>query len=447
MEDWDMEEFLDDLEPNTTDPAQDAGEGDEDLSDAVLYLAGSGYIVSGIQQLVRRFIGPGRLAYVPITEDFYYADLLAWALQRHLVQDGWQVRETLGMDDEPPRYERISTAPGRQESVLFSGIMLLTQRGIRLVVSIKPDLHRFQVMALSQQSAAVTARRFIRGVERVMKRDNFYRGHKIQFGSSLRFLKLSDRDWSDLTLAPGVKETIVSHTIDFLQRAKELEAYGIAPRRGLLLTGKPGTGKTLVCKVLMNHSPGISCIVAHASGLQYGTYIEDVYRIANDISPSIVVLEDIDLIGRDRQESHYLRGESLAQLLCQLDGVEECRNVITIATTNVLDILDEALKDRPSRFDRVVAFEPPGYEERLAYIDYLARRMPVPEPMRERLAKQSEGLTPAQIQEAVHSIVIEAHPAQHDAPDWEAVFSADAIDVAVSTVRRRGGQVASRAND
>jgi cell division protease FtsH len=71
--------------------------------------------------------------------------------------------------------------------------------------------------------------------------------------------------------------------------------------------------------------------------------------------------------------------------------LEECRNVVTIATTNWLDTLDTALKDRPSRFDLVVAFEPPAYAERLSYIDYLARRIPVPVPIRERLASRAKG--------------------------------------------------------
>ncbi len=137
--------------------------------------------------------------------------------------------------------------------------------------------------------------------------------------------------------------------------------------------------------------------MVHASGLQYGMCIDDVYRVARDISPSIVILEDIDLIRQDRHASMYSRGESLAQLLFHLDGVEECRNVVTITTTNCVDILDEALKDRPSRFDRIVSFEPADLEQRTAYIEYLAKRIPIPGLLHERLARVTERLTLAQI--------------------------------------------------
>jgi AAA+ superfamily predicted ATPase len=190
-----------------------------------------------------------------------------------------------------------------------------------------------------------------------------------------------------------------------------------------------------------NAHPSNTSSAAHSRGLAHPRYIEELYELARDTSPRTVFLEDIDLTGQARQESCYSRGEALAQFLFELDGLEECRSVVTIATTNWLDILDAALKDRPYRFDRVVAFEPPGYEERLAYIDYLAQRILVPAQMRERLAKQSEGLTPAQIQEAVHGVVIEAGIGKNESPDWEAIFSPDSVDVAVVKVRRRTGRI------
>ncbi|MBN1152575.1 MAG: ATP-binding protein [Dehalococcoidia bacterium] len=435
MEEWGMEEFLDELETNEATQMEC---GDEDIAGLDLYIAGDGFLMSREEELVRRYIGTGRLSHAPLEAPRCYDGLLAWALQRYVEQDGWTVHETLGMAGRPPGYDRVNTAPGKWEHLLQCGILLLSRHGHRLVVSISASPIHSELLALSLKSDHVTARRFTRGVERVMQRQNIYRGHKIQFGTSLRFLELTNRDWSDITLPSGVKEAILSHTVDFLHRTKELSSYGIAPRRGLLLTGRPGTGKTLVCKVLMSHSPGISCVVAHASGLQHGTYIDEVYRVANDIRPTIVILEDIDLIGQDRQASWYVRSESLAQLLYQLDGVEDCRDVVTIATTNVLDILDEALKDRPSRFDRVIAFQPPDLEQRRAYIGYLARRIPVPPAAQEHLVRETEGLTPAQLQEVVHSIVIEAGHIT-GSPRWTEVFSPEAIDAAVALMRRRAG--------
>ncbi len=111
--------------------------------------------------------------------------------------------------------------------------------------------------------------------------------------------------------------------------------------------------------------------------------------------------------------------------------------MVTIATTNCVDVLDEALKDRPLRFDRIISFEPPDLEQRRAFIEYLARRIPIPAAIRERLARTTEGLTPAHTQEVVHSIVIEACTAEDDSPDSETVFSVDASDAAVATVRRK----------
>jgi cell division protease FtsH len=266
-----------------------------------------------------------------------------------------------------------------------------------------------------------------------------YKGHKIEFGNRIRFLELTPRSWDDVALPSRTKETIVAHTTRFLERTAELEPYGVLPRRGLLFTGKPGTGKTLVCKVLMCTSPGVTCIVAHTAGLLDPMYVDEVYRMAADLSPSIVFLEDVDLIGAGRLMSYHRTADSLSRLLYALDGVQDCRNVVTVATTNWVEILDEALKDRPSRFDRIVHFDPPDAGQRRAFLEGMAHKVPLPDAMMDTLVERTAGMTPAQIQEVVHSTVIEALGTPREPGFWESVFDTTAIEESLERMKHSDG--------
>jgi len=115
--------------------------------------------------------------------------------------------------------------------------------------------------------------------------------------------------------------------------------------------------------------------------------------------------------------------------------------VVTVATTNWLEILDEALKDRPSRFDRVINIDAPDALQRRNYLNYLARSIPLPPQVIEHLVASTAGLTPAQIQEVVHSAVIES-AVPPDSPDyWETVFSSLSVGASLSRAKGANGAI------
>jgi len=175
--------------------------------------------------------------------------------------------------------------------------------------------------------------------------------------------------------------------------------------------------------------------------MMHPLYIDELYKLAADLSPAIVFLEDIDLIGQGRLRSGYAMADALSRLLFALDGVQDCRNVVTIATTNWLEILDEALKDRPSRFDRVISIEPPDAQQRRSYLNYLARKVPLPPDGIERLVQSTADMTPAQIQEVVHCAAIESAVPPDSTDYWATVFSPSAVEAALRSVRRSAGKV------
>ncbi len=273
---------------------------------------------------------------------------------------------------------------------------------------------------------------FVTGVMTLMKEQNFYRGKKLEFAGRLRFLDLNGRNWDSIILDTDIKREIRANTVDFLKRAELWAKMGIPPKRGILLAGEPGTGKTIVCKALMAEAESLTCITTSAYALSDEDYITELYELAQDLAPCLVFIEDIDLIGQNREEFGYQKGPALLSLLAVLDGIEEKKEIITIATTNCLETLDKALSQRPARFDRVIKLTRPGPEHRMELINRLCERIPLDESAREYIARHSEGYTPAQLQEIVFSLAIgHSEPITFDSP---LAIGTDVIDRVMSRV-------------
>ena len=117
-----------------------------------------------------------------------------------------------------------------------------------------------------------------------------------------------------------MKKRIYQDTIGYLKHCNELPDFGISSKRGIILSGEPGTGKTVVCKALISEANNITCITTTAYGLQHEGYISDLYAIAQDLSPSIVFIEDLDFVAQERQ-GFYRGTPPLIALLAEMDGI------------------------------------------------------------------------------------------------------------------------------
>lgn len=101
--------------------------------------------------------------------------------------------------------------------------------------------------------------------------------------------------------------------------------------------------------------------------------IPEIYDLARRLAPCLVVLEDLDVLGGVDRNNHASR--VLGQLLAELDGLETNQGIITVATTNELAVLDNALKNRPGRFDVRLHFPPPGHELRLQLLKAFTKNL------------------------------------------------------------------------
>jgi cell division protease FtsH len=204
---------------------------------------------------------------------------------------------------------------------------------------------------------------------------------------------------------PDMKKEIHLNTIGFLQNYARLGKYGVPSRRGIILAGEPGTGKTIVCKALMSEADKITCIVTSADGMMGSGCISELFAIAQDLSPTIIFIEDIDFIGQERRD--FYRGTApLISLLAEMDGIAEKTAIVTIATSNCFETLDKALSERPSRFDRVFRITRPAYQQRVELVKHISKKIPLSDDVRQYIVKETNGFTPAQIQEVLHGMVI-----------------------------------------
>ena len=360
---------------------------------------------------IETFLGTKERIKDAVIQPRYYGQLLSWALQRYIERDGWKVVRTTGCYRLEPIFMDVNTDVEKTQKLIQNGCLFLVRAGERMSVTIDANMRSYNsVVVTGPACQAKQVNEFADEVKRIIKEENFYRGKKIVLGERIHFLDVPAKSWEDLVLDPATKDEIHANTVGFLAILKQYDSYGILPKRGVLLAGQPGTGKTLICKVIMAQSPGITCLTTNPYAFEGDPYIREyiaeLYDLAQDLAPSIVFLEDIDQFAQSRAQHGYAKGATLLSLLSALDGVEEHEGIVTVATTNCLDTLDMAITERPSRFDRVIELNRPTLKERTELVSRLCRRIPLAEHIQAYIADKTEKFTPAQLQEVIYTLVI-----------------------------------------
>lgn len=175
------------------------------------------------------------------------------------------------------------------------------------------------------------------------------------------FQSIQNTKLEALVLPAGQKEAVVADVEQFFSCREEYARYGIPWKRGIVLIGPPGNGKTHMIKGLVNHI-NRPCLYVRSFKSEYQSpyaNINAVFSRARATAPCILILEDLDSLVDDETRAFFLN---------ELDGFASNEGILTIATTNHPERLDPAIIDRPSRFDRKYGFELPGADERARYL-------------------------------------------------------------------------------
>lgn len=174
------------------------------------------------------------------------------------------------------------------------------------------------------------------------------------------FEEIKNATFDNLILRDALKQQIQNDFVQFFNSRETYERYGIPWRRGAIFTGPPGNGKTHTVKALINSLERPCLYVRNFTGA--GTEQQNMGEVFKHArrEPTVIVLEDLDSLINKVNRAFFLN---------ELDGFRVNTGVVVLATTNHPEKLDEAILDRPSRFDRKYTFDLPGELERLAYVE------------------------------------------------------------------------------
>lgn len=227
-------------------------------------------------------------------------------------------------------------------------------------------------------------------------------------GTSSKAVTHSNTKFSDVKGCDEAKEQLVD-LVEYLKNPKKFTSLGGHLPKGVLLSGDPGTGKTLLAKAVAGEA-GVPFF--YAAGSEFDEVfvgvgakrVRALFAEAKKQAPCIIFLDEIETIGASRKKTinYGYRDGTINQLLTELDGFKENTGVIVIAATNFPESLDAALT-RPGRFDKIVTVSPPDKKGRMEILELYFKKVALaPDVNIETLARATPGFTGADLQNIVN---------------------------------------------
>jgi len=300
-------------------------------------------------------------------------------------------------DTTEPTYHKI-TVNGNSRKFLWEGTAFIWLPSQKLVLSASEDPVR-DALNISIRSSKSSGELF-QNWEDYTRQNNYLLG-KAFFVDGTIIERKKQYTWDDIFLPENVKNSIKLNVEGFLSQSENLKKLGAKRRRGIILAGPPGTGKSLVGKVLSDTLGKVSFMWVSPRHIEKPGSFESILSLARFLSPTVLFFEDIDLYAENRHHNGWM---GLGELMNQLDGASENQNIVTIATTNQLEVIEKALRNRPGRFDRVIELEAMEESCRQKFITKLLDKSRVSPDNIKYITRKTEGYTGAQVEELVNTM-------------------------------------------
>ncbi|KKN23359.1 hypothetical protein LCGC14_0905810 [marine sediment metagenome] len=343
----------------------------------------------------------------------------------------------------PGRFDReiefgVPNVNGRKE------IFQIHSRGMPLEDDVKLDRyaeisHGFvgaDIMAVTREAAMFSLRRILPKInlnepipseiiqEITIRDEDFNKAINMIEPSAMRevMVEIPDASWEDIGGLEEIKEEL-REAVDWPLKYPQLfEKAGIRPLNGILLFGPPGCGKTLLAKAIANES--MSNFIAIKGPEIFSKWVgeseravREIFRKARQAAPSILYFDEIDAItaGRGGSEGTHTFASIVNQILVEMDGIENRKGIVIIASTNRPDIVDPAFL-RPGRFDRLIFVKEPDYGARLKILEVHTKNMPLAEEVSlKRIAQNTVGYSGADLENVCREAGMQAIREKMDA--------------------------------
>lgn len=267
-----------------------------------------------------------------------------------------------------------------------------------------PGVHT-QVIASRPAGGRDEAQAILASFARHLSARSVYRGKALSFETTRSYMgglgalkvhKLPMLTPDDVILPARTLNTLDRTVFDFVRTREALREKGFATKRGLLLHGPPGTGKTHFIRYLLGHLEGHTSLLVTAEQV---AAFNEVMAIARALQPSVVVIEDADLLAGARDERDDCSQVLLNSLLNHMDGLTDDADIMFVLTTNRPESLEEAVRDRPGRIDQAVEIPLPDAECRTRLLDLYRKEMGLEEGVSKECVRRTDGASAAFMRE------------------------------------------------
>ena len=309
-------------------------------------------------------------------------------------------------------YTSLAAGPDRiVDAVQLGFVRTAAPDGSPVVLGLRGGLAEYgrpscEMRVLAADRATATAVRD--EVDRLARRHDPFRGQVLSFdvnehegNEMVSFLPRTVLAREDVVLPDGLLDTIEQHVVRSSEVTAELSRLGQHLKRGVLLHGPPGTGKTHTVRYLIGRLQRSTVIVLSGRALKM---LDQAAALARRLTPAVLVVEDVDLIAEDR--SGHNASPLLFELLNKIDGVDADADVTFVLTTNRVADMERALVDRPGRVDLAVEVPRPDAGARERLLRLYAREVPLDEDAVAPTVAATDGVTASFVRELVRRAVI-----------------------------------------
>ena len=276
----------------------------------------------------------------------------------------------------PPQYEDLDIGEEQPVRCLKNGLWFLEQGSARFVVLLSGTEKygqatgiQFQIATVNDPAGIQISEQFFKHLEQSVLKAESYRGKILSLeldersytgkSTGIKVQRLRTVEREQVILPRQTLELLERNVIQFAQQRPQLAKFRQATKKGILFYGPPGTGKTHTIHYLAKALPGHTTLIITAEQV---VLLSEYITLARLLQPSIVVVEDVDLIAKDRTEMSACEEVLLNKLLNEMDGLNEDAEILFLLTTNRPEALELALSSRPGRVDQAIEFPLPDDE-------------------------------------------------------------------------------------